>query len=199
VAEIVGDGVTGETSPIRILWADDEVGNFQDTWVKKLIARGWEVETASTVRECLDTLRHSEPFDVLIVDMVMAEGDEAGLSIIDAVNASDHAIHMVVFTAFPTEATAFPSGRKQRVARYLRKSREGMEELESVIPDLAARTRKFRQLLGVQGPVAQFTDEVLVHLVEIVRDVLRDVTGPARGPCDAILQDVIRRLGGTPE
>ncbi|MBD3177325.1 MAG: response regulator [Armatimonadia bacterium] len=134
--------------PIRVLLVDDEIEEMADTFVRSLSRHGWELETLATVAEAKRRLQEDPPLDVVVTDMVMPEGDEGGLHVVEAAHQHDPALRIIVLTARGTPATAFASGRRG-VRAYVDKlnpSEDPEDKIAFLVPILAKETRRIRQI-----------------------------------------------------
>lgn len=134
--------------PIRVLFVDDEVEEMADTFVRSLRRHDWELETVATVAEAKRRLSEEPPLDVIITDMVMPEGDEGGLHLVEAAHKTDPAIRFIVLTARGTPATAFASGRRG-VRAYVDKLspiQDPEDRIAFLVPILAKEARRIRYI-----------------------------------------------------
>ncbi|NLN88794.1 MAG: response regulator [candidate division WS1 bacterium] len=134
--------------PIRVLLVDDEIDEMADTFIRSLGRHGWELETLATVAEARRRLNEPPPIDVVVTDMVMPEGGEGGLQLVEAAHKADPASRIIVLTARSTPATAFASGRRG-VRAYVDKLspvEDPEDRLAFLVPILAKEARRIRQV-----------------------------------------------------
>ncbi len=134
--------------PIRVLLVDDEIDEMADTFIRSLGRHGWELETLATVAEARRRLNEPPPIDVVVTDMVMPEGGEGGLQLVEAAHKADPASRIIVLTARGTPATAFASGRRG-VRAYVDKLspvQDPEDRLAFLVPILAKEARRIRQV-----------------------------------------------------
>jgi len=136
--------------PIRVLLVDDEVTEMEATFIRGLAQLGWDLHACATVIEARERLESWPPYDVVIADMVMAEGADSGLQVIEAARAVDAALRIIVLTARGTPATAFASGRRG-VRAYVDKLdpvNDPEDQIAFLVPILAKECRRIREIRG---------------------------------------------------
>src|ERR1700727_51606 len=101
----------------RILFVDDEAG-IRTTLKVILEQHGFEVTTASTVREALEYLNHS-PFDVLLSDLNIGQPGD-GFTVVSAMRRVQPQAATFILTGYPDFDTALQAIRSQ-VDDYLLK------------------------------------------------------------------------------
>lgn len=167
-----------DAAPYRVLLVDDEIAEMEMSFIRNLRERGWDVEAVASVAEAKARLTALPPFDVVITDMVMPEGDEAGLKVIEAAHGADPTTRIVVLTARGTPATAFASGRRG-VRAYVDKldPQNGPEdELGRLVPVLAEEARRVRALRErlASGGLDPDSIDASLDMANEARERLRD-------------------------
>jgi CheY-like chemotaxis protein len=159
--------------PIRVLLVDDEIADMDRTFVRGLRQQGWEVETTASPVQARERLERGADLDVVITDMVMPDGDESGLHVIDAANRADPALRIIVLTARGTPATAFASGRRG-VRAYVDKmdpENDPEDQLTFLVPILAKECRRIRAIRTRLATGGLDADAILAAL-DLAKDAL---------------------------
>ncbi|HET9838696.1 MAG TPA: response regulator [Candidatus Angelobacter sp.] len=107
----------GVTVPTRLLFVDDEAG-IRQTLKPILEQHGFEVTTASTVPEALETLNHAN-FDVLLSDLNIGQPGD-GFTVVSAMRRVQPEAATFILTGYPDFDTALQAIRSQ-VDDYLLK------------------------------------------------------------------------------
>jgi len=102
---------------IRVLFVDDEAG-IRETLKPILERHGYEVTTASTVPEALETLNHAS-FDVLLSDLNIGQPGD-GFTVVSAMRRVQPRACTFILTGYPDFDTALQAIRSQ-VDDYLLK------------------------------------------------------------------------------
>ena len=103
--------------PTRLLFVDDEAG-IRQTLKPILEQHGFEVTTASTVPEALETLNHAS-FDVLLSDLNIGQPGD-GFTVVSAMRRVQPQAATFILTGYPDFDTALQAIRSQ-VDDYLLK------------------------------------------------------------------------------
>src|SRR3954463_6259411 len=94
----------------RILFVDDEAG-IRETLKPILERHGFEVTTASTVREALELLNHA-PYDVLLSDLNIGQPGD-GFTVVSAMRRVQPEAATFILTGYPDFDKALQTIRSQ--------------------------------------------------------------------------------------
>ncbi|SDU44918.1 ActR/PrrA/RegA family redox response regulator transcription factor [Stappia sp. ES.058] len=98
----MSDEPSTETGIGHLLIVDDD-HPFQQRLARAMEKRGFETETADSVREALDSVRKRAP-DYAVVDMRLEDG--SGLDVVEALRARRPDARIVILTGYGNIATA---------------------------------------------------------------------------------------------
>lgn len=121
---------------VSLLLIDDEV-DFSATLAKRLVRRGFRVETVSSGRQAIKRCA-AEAFDVILLDVKMAEMD--GIKTLGEIKQQHPLVEVVMLTGHVTTETAI-SSLAMGAYDYLMKP-VCMEELIHKIEDAAQRRKR---------------------------------------------------------
>jgi DNA-binding NtrC family response regulator len=125
--------MTEQSSPVRLLLVDDEVG-YLEVLSKRLTRRGYRVTTASSGTEAIRALRQWE-FDLAVVDLKMEDMD--GIEVLKVFKKMDPSLRVIMLTGHGSERAA-RDGITQGAFDYLIKP-VGLERLiETITAALAS-------------------------------------------------------------
>ncbi len=124
----------------RVLVVDDE-RDYLKLMAGHLERRGFAVETAENGRIALEVLESSQPFEVMVVDLMMPEVD--GIELIRRAREMDGWLELIVVSGAGTLESAISSMRQGGAFDYLPKPLETMSDL-SLAVDRAASYRQLR-------------------------------------------------------
>lgn len=102
---------------LRVLVVDDDphVGEF----LREFLSReGCKVETMSDPRAAIERLRAKDPFDILILDLLMPQMH--GIEVLDHIRRVNREISIIIYTGFPSLESA-QSAIGMDIAAYLKK------------------------------------------------------------------------------
>ncbi len=134
---------------LRVLVCDDEAG-LREMLAILLRRQGYEVETASGVREAVERLGAApSPFDAVVTDLVMPDG--SGMEVLEAARRRDPDTQVVMITAYATTERAVAAMRAGAYD-YLQKPFENealLATLEKALERraLAAENRALRDVV----------------------------------------------------
>ena len=114
---------------MKILYVEDDARDADLTVrIMRKRAPHLQVETVSTVREALERLDRfsAEPFDLLLTDMGLRDGD--GISLLKHIRENEFPVAVVVVTGSGDEETAV-AALKARADDYIVKSKDYLNEL----------------------------------------------------------------------
>jgi two-component system phosphate regulon sensor histidine kinase PhoR len=123
----------------RVLVVDDE-RDYLKLMAAHLERKGYEVEMAENGRVALDILGAGDPFEVMVVDLMMPEVD--GIELIRRAKEMDAWLESIVVSGAGTLESAISSMRQGGAFDYLPKPLETMNDLSLAVGRAAA----FRQL-----------------------------------------------------
>jgi len=126
-----------------ILVVDDE-RDVRETLARRLERAGHSVATAASQEEGAGMIRDaSEPYDVVLTDMLMEEAD-SGLGIIREAMARDVFTEVIVLTAYGNVANAVTS-MQSGAFDYVEKNVPGVDVFEVVVDKIAQALGRRRQ------------------------------------------------------
>jgi len=115
----------------RILIVDDEADTRQ-TLARRLEREGYEVETAASQEEGVTAIRQaSQPYDVVVTDMLMEDAD-SGLVILKEAMARDLFTEVIVLTAYGNVANAVECMRRGAFD-YVEKNIPGVDVFDLIV------------------------------------------------------------------
>jgi two-component system phosphate regulon sensor histidine kinase PhoR len=124
----------------RVLVVDDEK-DYLKLMAGHLTRKGFEVEMAENGRVALEVLESGDPFEVMVVDLMMPEVD--GIELIRRAREIDAWMESIVVSGAGTLESAISSMRQGGAFDYLPKPLETMNDL-SLAVDRAASYRQLR-------------------------------------------------------
>jgi YesN/AraC family two-component response regulator len=149
--------------PTRILFVDDEAG-IRETLKPILERHGFEVTTASTVPEALETLNHAA-FDVLLSDLNIGQPGD-GFTVVSAMRRVQPEAATFILTGYPDFDTALQAIRSQ-VDDYLLKPTDVPTLIHAIRSRLEHRTPA-----PLQTPLKRVSELIHESLSQITREWL---------------------------
>lgn len=149
-AELLGEARPGTEGPAaRVLVADDDPNTIR-LITKRLLAAGFQVDTAGDGQEALDKIDAST-YDLVLVDYKMPRVD--GLTVLSRAKTMHPEIAVVIMTAYGSEKVAIESLRRG-ADDYLIKPLDESEPLPTVRGSLE-KVRRKRELEDVSARLRQ--------------------------------------------
>nr|BCX01268.1 MAG: hypothetical protein KatS3mg041_1314 [Bacteroidota bacterium] len=164
------------SNPLRILLVEDNRGDT--LLVRRTIERTMpeaHLETVETVAACLERLRAGAPFDLILTDHNLPDGD--GLEVIAHVRTLGHTTPVVVLTGVGREDVAV-AAMKAGAYDYLTKDPDlsHLEKLPLVLQDVLRRRELERRLAELEAQRSEL--EKLRLLQQTVAAINHEINNP---------------------
>ncbi len=137
-------------SGTRVLVVDDEE-DYLRLMAGHLRKRGYEVETATGGKSALDHLRTTEPFAVLVTDLMMPGVD--GYELLRRARTQDPFIEVVVISGVGSLESAISSMRENGAYDYLTKPLEKITDLSLAVERAVAHRQLRMERERLQGQI----------------------------------------------
>ncbi len=112
----------------KILVADDSM--FMRKMLKDLLSKQYEVLEADSIDSTLDRVKKDQP-DLVLLDIVMPEGEEAGVQALEQIKKADSEAKVVMITAVGQDSV-MNKCKKLGVDEYIVKPFDEAEVLKTV-------------------------------------------------------------------